>query len=401
MFRLVPPAGIPVSAIDIFKILSSRIFFDDPEPGFAEIIKNYARTKYCWFLNSGRAANYLIIKSLHELSGGKRNEVVMPAYTCFSVPASIAKAGLTARLVDIEPQTLDYNYDELSRCDLSNSLAVLPVNLFGITSDWGRLRSAVEGRGVFLVDDSAQTFGMSYNGVKSGSLGDVGFFSFGRGKNLTTYSGGAIVTDNDKIAEYIEKNIRAFPSPGNIVEYRILAEFLFYALMMRPWLYWIPDRLPFLGIGKTVYDENFTVELLSRLQKAIGSVVYSNFAGVVQTRINNSNRLATEIINLGGYTIPGWHENTNIPYIRLPILAKNEFIRNKGIAELRRKGIGASAMYPTAINEITAIKELLVNPGDDFSGAVDVSRRLFTLPTHSYLTEKDIKNIMACLRKIS
>jgi len=398
MFRLVPPAGIPVPAIDIFKIMLSRIFSADPETVFAEIIKTTAGAKYCWLVNSGRTANYLILKSLHQITGGTKNEIIIPAYTCFSVPASIARAGLKVRLVDIEPRTLDYDYNKLSRCDLSKSLAILPANLFGIVSDWNKLRSAVEGKSVYLVDDSAQTFGLSYDGVKCGSLGDVGFFSFGRGKNLTTYSGGAIVTNNDKIAEYIEKNVKELPFPGSGNELRILLEFVFYAVMMRPWLYWIPDRLPFLGLGKTIYDDNFTVELMSRAQKAIGPVIFARFAKIIQTRISNSSSLAAGIKALGNYSIPGWEEKAAIPYIRLPILAKNESARNLVISKLRRKEIGASAMYPSAISEIPSIKNFLVNSSDDFSGSLEVSRRLFTLPTHAYLTQKDIENIIASLQ---
>lgn len=400
MFRLVPPAGIPMSAVDIFNIILSRILSAEPESGFTEIIKNTAGAKYCWLVNSGRTANYLILKSLNQMTGGTKNEIVIPAYTCFSVPASIAKAGLKVRLVDIEPQTLDYDYNKLSRCDLSKSLAILPVNLFGIVSNWGMLRSFVEGKDVYLVDDSAQTFGLSYNGVKCGSLGDVGFYSFGRGKNLTTYSGGAIVTNNDKIAEYIEKNVRELPSPGSVNDLRILMEFVFYAVMMRPWLYWIPDRLPFLALGKTIYDENFTVELMSRSQKAIGPVIFARFAKIAHTRISNSSLLVARIKTIGNYSIPGGQEKADIPYIRLPILAKDESTRNLVISELRRKEIGASAMYPSVISEIPSIKSLLVNSDDDFSGSREVSRRLFTLPTHAYLTQKDIENIIVSLQNI-
>jgi dTDP-4-amino-4,6-dideoxygalactose transaminase len=400
MSRLVPPAGIPVSVTDIFKIISARISSADKKTDFEETIKKITGAKYCWLVNSGRAANYLILKSLYELSGKAKNEVVIPAYTCFSVPASIAKAGLKIKLVDIEPNTLDYDYDKLSRCDFSKSLAILPVNLFGIVSDWNKLRMAVSDSGLYFVDDSAQTLGLSYNGVKCGSLGDVGFLSFGRGKNLTTYSGGAIVTSDDKIGDCIEKYMRELPSPNSLVELRILTEFLFYAIMMRPWLYRLPAVLPFLGLGKTVYDEGFAVESMTRLQKAIGTIISGNFQRTVQIRASNASRLAKGISNIGGYSIPGWDAGAVIPFIRLPILAKDEPTRNLAVKRLFHIGIGASAMYPSAIDEIPSIKEALVNLTDDFSGARDVSRRLFTLPTHAYLTANDIDNIIACLRDI-
>jgi len=400
MFRLIPPAGIPVSFSDIIKVVWSRYSSLDKKSVFPDIVKNISRSKHCWFVNSGRAANFIILKSLRELSANAKNEVVIPAYTCFSVPASIAKAGLKIRLAEINPETLDYDYEILGKADFSKTLTILPVNLFGIVSDWTRLRQIAKNKNVYLIDDSAQTLGMTYSGIKCGSLGDVGFFSFGRGKNLTTYSGGAIVTNDDKIAACINSNIRGLLSMGVFKELIVLGEFIFYATMMRPWLYWIPDRLPFLGLGKTEYDEGFSVESLSRLQLAIGPVIYNKFDKIVQTRTDNSSKLAMKISALGNYIIPGWRAGANIPYIRLPILARNEVTRNKVIDKLRDMGIGASGMYPSTIREIPSVKKLLVNPDDNFPGAENVSRCLFTLPTHAYLKARDIENIIRCLKEV-
>lgn len=400
MFRLIPPAGIPVSFSDIIKVVWSRYSSLDKKSVFPDIVKNISGSKHCWFVNSGRAANFIILKSLRELSANAKNEVVIPAYTCFSVPASIAKAGLKIRLAEINPETLDYDYEILGKADFSKTLTILPVNLFGIVSDWTRLRQIAKNKNVYLIDDSAQTLGMTYNGIKCGSLGDVGFFSFGRGKNLTTYSGGAIVTNDDKIAACIDSNIRGLLSMGVFKELLVLGEFIFYATMMRPWLYWIPDRLPFLGLGKTEYDEGFSVESLSRLQLAIGPVIYDRFDKIVQTRTDNSSKLAIMISTLGNYIIPGWRADANIPYIRLPILARNEVTRNKVIDKIRDMGIGASAMYPSTIREIPSVKKLLVNPDDNFPGAENVSRCLFTLPTHAYLMARDIENIIRCLKEV-
>jgi dTDP-4-amino-4,6-dideoxygalactose transaminase len=397
MFRLVPPAGIPVSISDIIKIIRARLVSARGESDFAAIIRDISGAKHCWFINSGRAANYIILKTIRELSDNSRNEIVIPAYTCYSVPASIARAGLKIRLVDIDPDAMDYDYEQLGRTDLSKALAILPANLFGIVSDWSRLKGVVGDKGIYLIDDSAQTLGLSYNGDKCGSLGDIGFYSFGRGKNLTTYSGGAIVTNNDQIGKHVDNLIMALPSPGVFAEMTLFAEFLFYAIMMRPWLYWIPDRLPFLELGKTAYDENFSVKSLSKLQLAAGPIIYSKFSQITKTRYENANALAHKIVALGSFSVPGWREGLNIPFIRLPILAMNSHTRDKAIARLRRKGIAASGMYPSAIDKIPLIGKHLVNPDDKFPGAGQVAERLFTLPTHSYLNSKDISTIISCL----
>jgi len=397
---MVAPAGMPVSILDLFKIARSRLASENPGVAFADIIKEVSGAAYCWFVNSGRAADYLILKSLRTISANSKNEVVVPAYTCFSVPASIIKAGLRIRLVDIVPETMDYDFSQLGRMDLSNALAVLPTNLFGIICDWSSLRDAVKEKDIYFVDDSAQTFGLTSGGIGCGMLGDVGFYSFGRGKNLTTYSGGAIVTNDSKLAGQIDLSLKELPSPGLLSEFKIFAELIFYAIMLRPWLYWIPDRLPFLGLGKTLYDPDFSVSNLSRLQLGIGPIIYEYYSQINSTRRDNANKLASQISILNNFSIPAWRVNSNIPFIRLPILASEKSSRDRAISKLRSRGIAASAMYPSTIDAIPEISENLVNATDKFPGAKAVAERLFTLPTHPYLNSQDIKTIIDCLAEV-
>jgi perosamine synthetase len=400
MPRMVAPAGMPVSILDLFKIAWSRLASENPERAFAETIKEVSGASYCRFINSGRAADYLILKSLRDISASSKNEVVIPAYTCYSVPASIIRAGLKVRLVDIVPETMDYDFNQLGRMDLSNTLAVLPTNLFGIICDWASLRRAVKEKNIYFVDDSAQTFGLSSGGVNCGLLGDIGFYSFGRGKNLTTYSGGAIVTNDPQLAEQIDLSLKELPSPGLPSEIKLFAELAFYAIMLRPWLYWIPDRLPFLGLGKTLYDPNFSVSNLSPLQLAIGPIVYEKYSRINSVRNENANKLASQISKFANFSVPAWRINSNIPFIRLPILASDKTNRDKAIGKLHAVGIAASAMYPSTINSIPEITENLVNVTDKFPGAKAVAERLFTLPTHPYLNSHDIKTIISCLAEI-
>ena len=76
-----------------------------------------------------------------------------------------------------------------------------PTHLFGIPSDVDRTRRICEEKGIFLVEDAAQAMGVEHGGRKLGTLGDVGFFSLGRGKNISCGSGGIILTSSADIAE--------------------------------------------------------------------------------------------------------------------------------------------------------------------------------------------------------
>src|SRR6185312_678452 len=64
-----------------------------------------------FLVSSGKAALTVILKALAASS--RRRRVIVPAYTCFSVPAAIVRAGLEVVLCDVEPETLDFNFTEL------------------------------------------------------------------------------------------------------------------------------------------------------------------------------------------------------------------------------------------------------------------------------------------------
>src|SRR6185503_1194776 len=95
--------------------------------------------------------------------------------------------------------TFDFDERQLQLTLGPATLCVIAHHLFGIPSDVGRLLEICRVRGVFVVEDAAQAMGVEHNQRKLGTLGDVGIFSFGRGKNVTCGSGGVVVTSSSAI----------------------------------------------------------------------------------------------------------------------------------------------------------------------------------------------------------
>ena len=133
-----------------------------------------------WLVSSGKAALVLILRALHALSG--RRTVVMPGYTCFSVPSAVVRAGLAVRLCDVDPLTFEPDLSQLSENTDADTLCVLATHLLGIGVDVSRFVERCHPRGIFVVEDVAQAFGASYNDKPLRTIGDVAFLSFGRGK---------------------------------------------------------------------------------------------------------------------------------------------------------------------------------------------------------------------------
>jgi dTDP-4-amino-4,6-dideoxygalactose transaminase len=81
------------------------------------------------------------------------------------------------------------DFEKLKTLSDDDILCIIPTHLFGIPSDVGRIRDICEAKGIYILEDAAQALGVTVGGRKAGTLGDVGFFSLGRGKNITSGSG--------------------------------------------------------------------------------------------------------------------------------------------------------------------------------------------------------------------
>ncbi len=342
----------------------------------------------------------VILESLNELAGSDRNEVVIPSYTCFSVASAVVRAGLKIKLCDVEPSTLDFDFDRLKDVDFTRVLAIVGCNLFCVLCNWSELSRMAKENGVFLIDDAAQSFGVSDGGRLSGMMGDVGFFSFGRGKSLTTYSGGIAVTNDGAIGHEIERRVSDLDRPSQGHDVLIAARMAMYGLFLSPNLYWIPKSLPFTGLGETVFDPDFRLARLGEFQGRIGRVVLAKFGMINSTRLRNSQMLIERLSIIDGLEFPGYTPRRDIPYLRLPVLMRSRAIRDSAVDLLTRKGLGASSMYPSPINEIAGIADYLERTGGDYPGAREISARLITLPTHPYVTEEDMARIVETFRDL-
>ena len=97
----------------------------DASEALRQVIRERFGVRHCALTSTGRAGLTLLLKAMKRLGRARADEVVIPSYTCYSVAASIAKAGLRPRIVDIDPATLDYVPAQLERTDFSRALAIV------------------------------------------------------------------------------------------------------------------------------------------------------------------------------------------------------------------------------------------------------------------------------------
>lgn len=349
-----------------------------------------------FFVSSGRAAFTVLLKVLQQCSD--RREVVIPAYTCFSVPSAVARAGLVIRLCDVDPKTLDLDLNALGRIDLAKALCIVPSGLYGMPGDLVGLEVVARAFGTFLVDDAAQCLGATQEERSCGTFGDAGFYSLGRGKGITTMGGGILVTHREDLARRIEREARNLRRASAREICAALGSSLVYSGMLRPSRYWILDRVPFLGLGLSRFEPDFPVAQLSAYQRRLATELFPLLDSYNRIRRDHAAQLRAGIEGVEGIEVPRPIEGASPVYLRFPILARDEAHRLHLLRRLTEAGISASTSYPTSLEDIPGITPYLAADQEPCPGARAIATRILTLPTHPWVTSGDIKQMVTIIR---
>jgi perosamine synthetase len=331
----------------------------------------------------------MILRALKTLSP-KKNEALIPAYTCFSVPSAVAKAGLRASLCDVDASTYDFDHTLMGEAVSGDTLCVIPTHLFGIPADVEQVRNFCRDKGIFVVEDAAQAMGAVSGGRRLGTLGDAGFFSLGRGKNLTCGSGGIIITDSDAIAGAIQKEYSRIKTAGFFESMKTLLYAIILKIFTYPALYWFPSGLPFLKLGETVFHKDFKIRKLSGVQAALLTGWQKRLETANRRRGDNA-RFFCDSLGLKAW------KGRPLPVLRLPLLVRDRQTRDRLLCTARRKGLGISRMYPSSVDEIEEIRNWF--RGRTFPRSRDIAGRIVTIPTHHLLSEEDRRRIVSLIRK--
>ncbi|HXY61663.1 MAG TPA: aminotransferase class V-fold PLP-dependent enzyme [Nitrospirota bacterium] len=395
MRRTLPPAAAPLKMTDLLNGLRGLMKPGHCSQDLKQELKDYFGVKHVYLVSSGKAALTMILLALKSLSPGRRR-VVIPAYTCFSVPSAIVKAGLEVALCDVDRVRYDYDYQRLHRVVDDDTLCVISGNLFGIPSDISKIIEICKERGASVVEDAAQAMGCTCNERLIGTIADAGFYSLGRGKNITCGSGGILVTNSDGIASVLEKIYGQIEEPRLFEDVTEFVKAIFMALFIHPSLYWLPAGLPFLKLGETIFYRDFPVQRLSGMKAGMMRNWRNRLAAYNRTRAENAEYYRNAIGTCGVASGSVQQGMSSIKAsLRFPILANTREARDNIISAAAAQGLGISRMYPTPINMIDEIKESFV--GQTYPAAAEMADCLFTIPIHPLLRERDKRKTSALL----
>ena len=362
------------------------------------------------FVNSGTAALSLAVKlSMNSKQALRSPEVILPAYGCPDLVAAVVAQGGRPVLVDLAEGRPWMNLEAVENAINDNTVGIIAVGFLGIPERLFALRRIADKNDVALIEDSAQMFPPFSCGT---GLADYLILSFGRGKPINLMGGGALLIRKDHAEQSASTNsaldsasiIAAIPEvqmSAGIA--RRLQRWLFNLLLTRP-LYGIMERIPFLGIGQTVFHPLTSIER----QAPVKGLLEAGIEGY-NNRKDNNTAYSKALLELTG---KGWSllapecfgeaaiegaVDSSPKLLRYPLLAPTHEVRDKVLLELNRVGIGASAFYGQALPAIEGVSERVAVAVSTFPCACDFAERLITLPTHEDVRTRDINSVASIL----
>jgi len=169
-----------------------------PVEEFERAFSGYMQCKYALSTNSGTAALHIALMAAGVEVG---DEVIVPAYTWGQSAGCILHQNAIPVFVDINPKTYTIDPTCIEAKINGKTKAIMVVHLYGHPADMDPILEISRRHNLKVIEDCAQAHGAKYKGRMVGSLGDIGCFSIGDGKNIIGGEGGILVTDYEELYE--------------------------------------------------------------------------------------------------------------------------------------------------------------------------------------------------------
>ncbi|MBW2989037.1 DegT/DnrJ/EryC1/StrS family aminotransferase [Candidatus Woesearchaeota archaeon] len=330
----------------VMSVLESGYYCEgEPVAKFEKEFAYFCNKKHAVGVSNGTDALKL---SLIAAGIKKGDEVITVPNTFIADSETISIAGGKIRFADIDKQTYNMDPERLKEAITEKTKAILPVHLYGQSADMGEIREIAEKHGIRVIEDCAQAVCAEYKGKKVPAT-DTGCFSFYPSKNMGAYGdGGAVVTDDDEIAE----KVRMLKDHGRLSKYEHLSE----------------------GFNNR----------LDTLQAAVLRVKLKHIERWTSMRRKNA-KLYNEL--LGGKVITPYEAEYARHVYHLYVIRCRQGDRDKLQQFLRENGILTLIHYPTPLNLQPAYKGLKLG---NFPVTEQYSKEILSMPMFPELTEEQI-----------
>lgn len=286
---------------------------------FEDGLNEACGTRHAVAVNSGTAALHA---AYHAVGLGPGDELITSPLTFAATANAALYLGATVRFVDVTPDTGNLDPQKVADAMSANTRVIAPVDFGGHAADYEALRPIATAQGAALVADAAHSFGGRYHGQPVGQLADASALSLHPIKPITTGEGGAVVTNDDGIAE----RARSFRTHGFVRARDQLTR---------------PDEGPWYA-EQQVLGFNYR---LTDIQCALGSSQLTKLSGFIARRQAIANHYFEAFAGLDALTLPTVREGVEPGWHLFQIRVPEASLRRPLYDRLQTLGLGVQVHY--------------------------------------------------------
>ncbi len=327
---------------------------------FEQQVAEIVDAKHCIALCNATTALQIAIRAL-----GMTGEVIVPSFTFVATAHALQWQGITPVFCDIAPTTHNIDPALVESLITPRTTGIVAVHLWGRPCQVQALEEIARKHGLKLVFDAAHAFGCSQNGQMIGGFGDAEVFSFHATKFINTFEGGAVVTNDDALAERI----------------RLMSNFGFEGM----------DSVIYIGTnGK-----------MSEVSAAMGLTSLESMAALMDANRRNYLLYRQHLAGIPGISLVAHHHawKSNHQYIVVEVdEARAGISRDLLLSILHAKNVIARRYFYPGCHRMEPYRTLFPNAGLRLPVTERVAERVLVLPTGPTIGADEIRGISLIIR---
>ncbi len=313
----------------------------------------------CILVSNGTVGLELLIRAL-ELRG----EVIVPAFTFVATAHALQWQEITPVFADIDSDTHCIDPDSVEAMITPRTSGIIGVHVWGRPCAIEALTALAERHRLKLLFDAAHAFGCAHGGRMIGSFGEAEVFSFHATKLMNTFEGGAIVTDNDHLAEKL----------------RLMHNF------------------GFAGYDKVIYVG--TNGKMSEVCAAMGLTNLESLDEVISVNLRNYRAYGRHLAGMRGLTLALYDEQqrSNYQYVVVTVGEDVALTRDELIEVLHAENIIARRYFYPGVHRMEPYRSYFPHAHLLLPRTERLSGQVLVLPTGTAISEQDIARICGVMR---
>ena len=325
---------------------------------FERRVADYHNVKHCVAMCNGTVALEIAIRAL-----GFKNEVIIPSFTFVATAHALHWQGITPVFADIDPATHNLDPESVRRQITPRTTGIVAVHLWARSAATEELQAIADEHDLGLIFDAAHAFGCSRKGTMVGNFGACEVLSFHATKFFNTFEGGAVLTNDDELAEAMQ--------------------------LMR--------NFGFSGMDSVIHAG--TNGKMIEVSAAMGMVNLDSIDNVIEANRRNYHAYREELSGLPGVELLSFDESErqNYQYVVMEVGEQCPVTRDEIIQALHAENVIARRYFWPGCHNMVPYCELYPRAGQALPNTKQVADRVVVLPTGTTMDVGMVRTVVSII----